>query len=75
VHNCGCDTTAYVAGQCGRRWIAFEKNHGYLAASVFRFAEGWSSQEVEAVWKQINSENLPVMLPLRKQLSFLFRVT
>lgn len=35
----GSNTTGAVAEALGRRWIAFEKDIGYLASSVFRFTQ------------------------------------
>jgi DNA modification methylase len=35
----GSNTTGLAAEVSQRRWIAFEKEHEYLAASIFRFLE------------------------------------
>ena len=33
----GSNTTGFVCENLGRKWLAFEMSHEYLAASVFRF--------------------------------------
>jgi site-specific DNA-methyltransferase (cytosine-N4-specific) len=38
----GSNTTGWTAQRLGRRWLAFELSHEYLAASAFRFLESES---------------------------------
>ncbi len=47
----GSNATGSAAERAGRRWIAFESNHQYLTASVFRFVEGLSEPEVLALYE------------------------
>lgn len=42
----GSNTSGFVAESSGRRWMAFEINAGYLAASVFRFLEEMPTSEL-----------------------------
>lgn len=50
----GSNTTGAAAETAGRRWMAFESNPGYLAASVFRFAaEGMSEADAVAVYRRL----------------------
>lgn len=42
----GSNTTGWVAEQLGRRWLAFEADHQYLAASAFRFLDYRPSENI-----------------------------
>lgn len=44
----GSNTTGCIAQQLDRRWLAFELDHEYLSASVFRFLEDEEAEEVKA---------------------------
>lgn len=52
----GSNTTGAAAEATGRRWIAFESNADYLAASVFRFAAGMPEAEVLAMYNTLRCE-------------------
>ncbi len=52
----GSNTTGSIAEAAGRRWIAFESNCDYLAASVFRFADRMSEAELLTAYKRLRSE-------------------
>lgn len=50
----GSNTTGAAAESAGRKWIAFEQNREYLAASAFRFLDtSYSNQEVLTVFQQL----------------------
>ena len=52
----GSNTTGVAAEKAGRSWLAFESNHGYLAASAFRFLEGLSEHEALAIHDRLQSQ-------------------
>ncbi|EIP7313904.1 site-specific DNA-methyltransferase, partial [Salmonella enterica] len=43
----GSNTTGYVAEKEGRRWLAFEQLPEYLSASIFRFMENESIDDIK----------------------------
>lgn len=43
----GSNTTGWIAEKLGRQWLAFELDHPYLAASIFRFLEDESINEIK----------------------------
>jgi site-specific DNA-methyltransferase (cytosine-N4-specific) len=45
----GSNTTGFVAQALNRKWLTFEVNQEYLIASIFRFLEGWSIDEIRGV--------------------------
>ncbi|HEY9599186.1 MAG TPA: site-specific DNA-methyltransferase, partial [Cyanophyceae cyanobacterium] len=50
----GSNTTGAAAESSGRKWIAFEKNQEYLAASAFRFLDNrYSHQEIETIFQSL----------------------
>lgn len=58
----GSNTTGSVCEQEGRRWIAFEENREYLAASIFRFMEkNYPTPELEKIYRQVLQENLETL--------------
>jgi len=46
----GSNTTGTAAEHAGRHWIAFEKDRNYLLASIFRFIDELSSDELKEFW-------------------------
>ena len=56
----GSNTTGTAAEKLGRRWIAFEKDRTYLAASTFRFIDELSAEALVTLWSRLHSERLPV---------------
>ena len=56
----GSNTTGSGAEKLDRRWLAFEKDRTYLAASAFRFVDEPPAEELPAFWRQLNSDALPV---------------
>jgi len=55
----GSNTIGRAAERLDRRWIAFEKDRPYLAASAFRFVDELSADELATLWSQLHSEELP----------------
>lgn len=50
----GSNTTGAAAEQAGRRWIAFEQNPEYLAASAFRFVDkSCPANDVRALYESL----------------------
>ncbi len=59
----GSNTTGMVSEALGRRWIAFELDEGYFAASVFRFARHMADTEAIALYQRLCREpfaDLPI---------------
>ena len=52
----GSNTTGAAAEKAGRRWLAFESNRDYLAASVFRFVEHLPENEAVAILERLRSD-------------------
>jgi DNA modification methylase len=64
----GSNTTGQVAQQLERRWIAFEANLEYLAASSFRFLDDdMSEKEMRGVYELILSLQTVDLRQYRKQ--------
>jgi DNA modification methylase len=68
----GSNTTGAVAEREGRRWLAFELDLGYLAASSFRFtAANESAEKIQEIYRKIlHRESVDLSEP-RSQLSLL----
>jgi len=62
----GSNATGSAAEKLGRRWIAFEKNLEYLAASAFRFVDELDAAGLATLWKQLHHDDLPVMVARRQ---------
>ena len=43
-----------------RRWLAFEKDRTYLAASAFRFVDELPAGDLAALWRRLHSGKLLV---------------
>jgi site-specific DNA-methyltransferase (cytosine-N4-specific) len=52
----GSNTTGAVAEALGRRWIAFEIDQSYLAASAFRFLDRADEDTVRALYSRLITE-------------------
>ena len=63
----GSNTTGSAADELGRRWIAFEKDRTYLAASAFRFVDELDAGELAALWEQLLSGRRTVELTRKQQ--------
>lgn len=46
----GSNTTGYAAETLNRKWITFELNHEYLAASIFRFIEKNNEKKANGIF-------------------------
>ena len=44
-----------VAERLGRRWMAFENNQAYLAASAFRFLEFVDDSTIKSVYEKLGA--------------------
>jgi len=45
----GSNTTGYSAEKIKRQWMVFELDRDYLVASVFRFLNGYSPEEIKSI--------------------------
>ena len=53
----GSNTAGFTAEALKRKWLTFEMNQDYLAASVFRFLEGHSLDTVKRVLRKLNDKH------------------
>jgi DNA modification methylase len=68
----GSNTTGAVAEQEGRRWLAFELDLGYLAASAFRFiGQDRSTETLQEIYRKILHREPVDLREANSQLSFL----
>jgi len=68
----GSNTTGSVCEKEGRRWLAFELDLGYLAASAFRFLPKNSSAETtQEIYRKILQQEFVDLREMSPQLSFL----
>ena len=58
----GSNTTGSGAEKLDRRWLAFEKDRTYLAASAFRFVDELPPEELATLWSRLHSDESPVMV-------------
>lgn len=59
----GSNTTGAAAEMLERKWIAFDLERSYLAASAFRFLEGIDEPLVHTLYQSLSNEALDVTLP------------
>ncbi len=71
----GSNTTGSAAEELGRRWIAFEKDLTYLAASTFRFVDELAARELEVLWRRLRSGRETVELTRKQQELVLMEAT
>ena len=57
----GSNTTGFTAEALNRKWLTFELDQQYLAASVFRFLEGYSVEEIREILSKLQT-NQPYAL-------------
>ncbi len=57
----GSNTTGSVAERLGRRWLAFEQERKYLAASVFRFLSEKQAKIAKPIFEEISIKNIGEM--------------
>jgi DNA modification methylase len=66
----GSNTTGFVAEGLGRKWIAFEQDSGYLAASAFRFLSKFQNpSNALALYENLLRQQEPMYLTNPKQLA------
>lgn len=58
----GSNTTGSAAEKLGRRWLAFEKDLAYLAASAFRLIDELPAEELAVLWSRLLGDDLPVRI-------------
>jgi DNA modification methylase len=59
----GSNTTGRAAETAGRRWLAFEKNQQFLAASAFRFLDECKREgEALALYDSLLNQKTPIHL-------------
>jgi hypothetical protein len=63
----GANITGSAAEKLDRRWLAFEKDRPYLAASAFRFVDELPAEELATLWSQVHSDALPVAVDKRQK--------
>ncbi len=71
----GSNTTGSAADEHGRRWIAFEKDRTYLAASAFRFVDELAARELSVLWDRLLSSRETVELTRKQQELVLMEAT
>ena len=72
----GSNTTGAVAEALGRRWIAFEIEQSYLAASVFRFLDGVEEDVVRGLYSKLIAEGgKRIVVPQRATQLYLLEET
>jgi site-specific DNA-methyltransferase (cytosine-N4-specific) len=54
----GSNTTGSAAEKLERRWLAFEKDRTWLAASAFRFVDELPAEELATLCSQLHSDAL-----------------
>ena len=65
----GSNTTGAAAESLGRRWIAFEVDQAYLAASAFRFFNKIDESIVKMIYEKLNSgKTIEITIPKLTQL-------
>ncbi|MEW6687186.1 MAG: site-specific DNA-methyltransferase [Candidatus Edwardsbacteria bacterium] len=72
----GSNTTGAVAEVLGRRWVAFEIDHSYLAASVFRFIDKIDDNFVKSIYHSlVNGSPKGINVKPEAMQQFLFEET
>ena len=64
----GSNTTGAMAEAAQRRWLAFESNRVYLAASAFRFLDDIENDRAVQIFTELLTTNTPICLPRTRQL-------
>ena len=66
----GSNTTGLAAEELKRRWIAFEQDRTYLAASAFRFLDKSEPEETAvSLYTELLSNEIPIHVSRPRQLS------
>lgn len=67
----GSNTTGAVAERLGRKWLAFEKDRKYLAASTFRFLIDSDIENASSIYQQLIVAEKSVQISVPAQLQLL----
>ncbi|HEY9726457.1 MAG TPA: site-specific DNA-methyltransferase [Chroococcales cyanobacterium] len=68
----GSNTTGVAAESARRKWIAFEQNHEYLAASAFRFFDSsYNNGDIVTMFKKLIDGKETIMIQPTRQLNWL----
>jgi site-specific DNA-methyltransferase (cytosine-N4-specific) len=51
----GSNTTGWIAEQLNRRWLTCDISHEYVIQSIFRFAEGWSEEQLKETYATLET--------------------
>ena len=66
----GSNTTGFVAEELGRKWMAFEEESAYLAASAFRFlGNSQNPDDALSLYEYLLRQQEPICLSNLKQLA------
>ncbi len=65
----GSNTTGYAAEMLERKWIAYDLNREYLAASAFRFMDNATADELRDVYQEIIDAKTADLARFRMQLA------
>ncbi|MUL36261.1 DNA-methyltransferase [Gloeocapsopsis dulcis] len=60
----GSNTTGFVAEELARKWIAFEEELPYLAASAFRFLSKNQNQDVVTLYNKLLCQQEPICITI-----------
>lgn len=71
----GSNTTGAVAEALGRKWLAFEIDRSYLAASAFRFINQVNEDVVKFLYSKLIAGASRVLIPQAPAQQFLFEDT
>jgi site-specific DNA-methyltransferase (cytosine-N4-specific) len=64
----GSNTAGVAAEKAGRRWLAFDSCHEYLAASVFRFVGDLPPREALAFYRRlVGQPEVGVRVPVSQE--------
>lgn len=66
----GSGTTGEAAELLGRKWLTVDSNLDYVRASVFRFADERSEEDITRLLNQIDSGEKPNVRPVQPSLSW-----
>lgn len=68
----GSNTTGAAAERLERKWIAFEINRGYLAASAFRFLGKADEKTINSVYEELTSGEIVETYKIRRMVQLQF---
>lgn len=72
----GSNTTGVVAETLGRRWVAFDSDQSYLAASALRFLPEAQEDRVRSLYRQLSAEGATrIIIPQETMQPYLLEET